>query len=143
MTNKLLFGSSVLMTIIHYINLFKYNPKNDLLVYVYIISLITSIINHGLGHIIFKKIDRTVIRIAFFINIYLVLNIYNDTKNKYIIENALFLIIFSGLLYFLTKYIISKNNNKKTVYYIPHLLSHIFITIANIILIKEYFNNNK
>ena len=141
MTNPLLFGSSILATVIHYISFFKYNPNHSLLEYSYIFGLITSIINHGLSHKTFKILDRATITTVFFINLYLIQNIYKVTNNKYIIENAFIMIIMSVIMFFLTKIIDIKKN--KRIKYIPHLISHILVTFTNIILIQEYSKKNK
>jgi hypothetical protein len=135
MTNLLLFSSSILCTCIHYIGFFLYNPKNSLLEYSYIFSLITSIINHGLKHDLFKLIDRIIISASFFINIFFLRKIYVSTKNKYLIENAFIIMIFSVFMFFLSKIIDNKKNK-----YIPHAIAHILITLTNLILIKEYSN---
>ena len=136
MTNPLLLSSSMFSTILHYISFFKYNPKYALLEYSYIFSLITSILNHGLSHISFKIVDRIVVSTTFFINLYLINKIYKITKNKYIIENAFFIMILATMMFFLTKFIDIEKDKK--IKYIPHALAHILITITNIILIKSY-----
>jgi hypothetical protein len=106
MTNPLLFGSSIFMTVFHYIGLHKYNPKNDLLIYCILFGLITSILNHGLSHSIFKYLDRCMMLIAFFINIYFTTKIYLKKKDKYHVENIYILIIFAVILFFITKVIL-------------------------------------
>jgi hypothetical protein len=141
MTNPLLFSSSIFATIAHYISFFKYNPNYSLLEYSYIFALTTSIINHGLTHKAFKIIDRATITTVFFINLYLINNIYKVTNNKYIIENAFIMTIMSVIMFFLTKIIDIKRDKK--IKYIPHLISHILITFTNIILIQEYSKKNK
>lgn len=139
MTNPLLFGSSIGMTIFHYIGLYKYNPKNDLLIYSILFGLITSILNHGLSHSIFKYLDRFMMIFACLINIYFTTTIYLKKKDKYYVENIYFLIVFAVVMFFITKFILK--SGKKSINYIPHIFAHIIITIANILLFKE-FNKN-
>ncbi len=139
MTNPLLFGSSIGMTIFHYIGLHKYNPKNDLLIYSILFGLITSILNHGLSHYIFKYLDRCMMILACLINIYFTTTIYLKKKDKYYVENIYFLIVFAVIMFIITKIILK--TGKKSINYIPHIFAHIFITIANILLFKE-FNKN-
>ncbi len=142
MANKLLLTSTIIMVIIHYINLYKYNSKNtDILVYSILFGLITSLLNHGLSHNIFKILDRTMMVIAFFINIYFSGKIYSKIKNKYHIENAYLLTIFAVLLFLCTKFLLK--SGKITINYIPHLFAHILITIANSLLLREYYLLNK
>lgn len=136
MANPILFGSSIFSTIIHYIGLLKFKPNNYLMEYSYISGLLTSIINHGMSHIFFKILDRITITILFFINIYLLNKIYKITKNRYIIENCFFIMILSVIMFLITKILNIKN--EKNIKYIPHLLSHILITITNLILMHEY-----
>jgi len=139
MTNPILFVSSIGMTVFHYIGLHKYNPKNDLLIYCILFGLITSILNHGLSHSIFKYLDRFMMFFAFFINIYFTTKIYLKKKNKYHIENIYLLIILAVILFFVTKFILK--SGKILINYVPHLLAHILITMANILLIREYDSN--
>ena len=139
MTNPLLFGSSIGMTIFHYIGLHKYNPKNDLLIYSVLFGLTTSILNHALSHSIFKYLDRSMMIIAFFINIYFTTKIYLKKKDKYYVENIYLLIIFAVILFFITKVILKSGKNPTN--YIPHISAHFIITIANILLFKESNKN--
>ena len=139
MTNPLLFGSSIGMTIFHYIGLYKYNPKNNLLIYCILFGLITSILNHGLSHYIFKYLDRGMMFFAFFINIYFTTKLYSKKKDRYHIENIYLLIIFAVIMFFITKVILK--SGKQFTNYIPHIIAHITITIANILLFKESNKN--
>ena len=139
MTNPLLFSSSICMTIFHYIGLHKYNPKNDLLIYFILFGLITSILNHGLSHSIFKYLDRSMMVLAFLINIYFTTKVYLKTKDKYYVENIYFLIVLAVILFFITKLILK--SGKKPLNYTPHVLAHIIITIANVLLFKELNKN--
>ena len=141
MTNLLLFISSIFSTCIHYIGFFKYNPNYPFLEYFYIFGIITSILNHGLSHNFFKILDRTIITILFFVNIYFFRKIYVLSKNKYLIENAFFIMILSVCMFFLSK-ILDIEKNKK-IKYIPHALAHIIVTISNLIVMKEYSKINK
>ncbi len=142
MANKLLLTSTIVMVIIHYISLYKYNSKNtNILIYSILFGLITSLLNHGLSHNIFKMLDRSMMVIAFFINIYFFGKIYSKIKDKYHIENAYLLTICAVLLFFCTKFLLK--SGKLTVNYIPHLFAHILITIANSILLREYYLLNK
>jgi hypothetical protein len=142
MANKLLLTSTIIMVIIHYISLYKYNSKNtDLLIYSILFGLITSLLNHGLSHNVFKILDRTMMVIAFFINIYFSGKIYSKIKDKYHIENAYLLTIFAVLLFFCTKFLLK--SGKLTVNYIPHLFAHIIISIANGLILREYYLLNK
>ena len=141
MTNAILFGSSIIMTFFNYIGLYKYNPKNDLLIYCILFGLITSILNHGLTHYIFKYLDRGMMILGFLINMYFTTKIYLKKRNnydKYYVENIYFLIVFAVIMFFITKVLLK--SGKVLINYIPHLIAHVIITIANILLFKE---NNK
>ena len=147
MTNPILFTSSIFMSIIHYIGLHKYNPKNDLLIYCILFGLITSILNHGLTHYIFKYLDRGMMILGFLINMYFTTKIYlkktnkydkYDKYHKYYVENIYFLILFAVIMFFITKVLLK--SGKVLINYIPHLIAHVIITIANILLFSL---NNK
>ncbi len=128
------------MSYSHILSLFLYNPYNPLLVFLYILGMFTSIINHGTKSEFVKYVDRLTMCIGFFIDLYFIREIYINTKSNKTIIIILILLISSVSLFFLSKLI--KNNkldsDKLFVANFLHSCAHICISITHIFIIKEY-----
>ena len=133
MTNKILYISSLILAIVHYIVAYLYyNPKKNILLLVISFGLITSIINHKVTCHYAKIIDRIMMIIGFIYNLFIISNILNSV----FMQNLCYLLLLlSVLLYLLNKkYIL--NNKSKNIYSLDilHVLSHFILTINHIIL---------
>ncbi len=137
-TSTLLFKSTIIMTTGHLAALYIYNPYSHLMIYTHLFGGITSILNHGLKHDLFKYLDRTTMIFAFCIDLFLIGKIYKKSKNKFNMHNIMALLIFATLLYFSAKTIQKKYPND-IIKRVPHAIAHIIITIAHILLIREYW----
>lgn len=132
MANQLLFKSSIFCTIIHILFSFLHNYNNLLLTTTVIAGSITSLLNHGLSFFILKFIDRFIMIICFFSNIYNIKNILNILKKKI----CYFLLLIAAFLYLLTKTVI-KNTNiylKNSM----HISAHLIVATIHVILMSEY-----
>jgi hypothetical protein len=76
---------------------------------------------------------------TFLILIYFTTGLYVLNDHKYYVENIYILIVLAVIMFFITKVLLK--SGKEKINYIPHLIAHITITIANILLFKE-FNKN-
>ena len=152
--NLVLFNSSIIMSYSHILSLFLYNPYNPLMIFLYVLGMFTSIINHGTKSEIMKYIDRLTMFFGFFIDLYFIRQIYINTKSNKAIIVILILLISSTTLYFLSKLVksnikhtddinhIDENVDEKTeklfVGNFLHSCAHICISITHIFIIKEY-----
>jgi len=112
MSNKILFISSILCSIVHFYFIFYYFYKIYYYMYVHVIlSLYTSILNHYSTSCFYKWWDR----ITIFISVIIDYNLYKETKYLYFLYMCV-------IFYFLEKLNVYKKN-------CFHILSHIFGTI--------------
>jgi hypothetical protein len=129
--NVILFRSSLICSLIHIYYIIDYFPisNNTFLLLIYS-GILSSIMNHSYNKYYIQLIDRIIMHIGIWYNIYLlyVLNMYID----------IFLMFFCGYLYILSRYLNYKNKIKKNIYEIPHVLSHFLLTYIHINLIKYY-----
>jgi hypothetical protein len=129
--NIILFRSSILCTLIHNIFIIKYFPiyNNTFLLLLYI-GMYTSIINHANNNKYLQIIDRIVMHIGILYNKYLLykLELYYD----------LILLNICGYLYLLSRFIKYKNNIRKNIHEIPHVLSHLLLTYIHIKILYIY-----
>lgn len=99
---------------------YKYNQYYNILYFFIIISIITSILNHGLKSDFYKYLDRYIITISTLIFIYYILLINNiETKILYIIIIAI--AIYCYKFSKLSNILLDKN--------ILHALAHFLVTI--------------
>ncbi len=134
--NNKLFNSSVIMSIAHYVGLFIYNPHEPILVITYIIGSLTSIINHYFNKNIlandgFMHLDRVVMIIGFFIDLYFIRKIYLTSKNRQIAKLIVILLIVSIIIYFLSK------QYDRYMAYTMHQFIHILVTLTHLLMLKE------
>lgn len=141
--NNKLFNSSIIMSIAHYIGLYIYNPHEPILVITYITGSITSLLNHYFSRNIFNgdgfmHLDRIVMIIGFFIDLYFIRIIHLTSKNRQIVKLIFLLLTICIIIYFLSsKY---KNlYNQYTEYngYIMHQFIHILVTVIHLLMLKE------
>ncbi len=134
--NNKLFNSSIIMAIAHYVGLFIYNPYEPILAITYIIGSITSILNHYFNKNIlesdgFMHLDRLVMIIGFFIDLYFIRMIYKSSKNRQIAKLIVILLIVCIIIYFLSKRYTSYMK------YTMHQFIHILATITHLLMLKE------
>jgi hypothetical protein len=141
--NNKLFNSSIIMSIAHYVGLFTYNPHEPILVITYIVGSLTSIINHYFNkkeiiHEGFMHLDRIIMILGFFIDLYFIRIIYLTSKNRQIVKLILILLIVCVIIYFIIK-IYENNSCSYNNYsrYSMHQFIHILITITHLLMLKE------
>jgi hypothetical protein len=129
--NLILFRSSLVCSIIHISYIIYYFPisNNTFLLLIYS-GILSSIINHSRCNYYIQLVDRIIMHIGIWYNIYLLyeLNMYFD----------IFLMFLCGYLYILSRYLNYKNKIKKNIYEIPHVSSHFLLTYIHINLIQYY-----
>lgn len=148
MTNLILLNSTLIMTYSHILSFILYNPFNPLLVFIYILGIYTSIINHGTKVVLMKYIDRSTMFLGFFLDLYFIREIYLNNKNKKTIIIILVLLILSTSFFFLSKFIKNKKDNNidgdnddDNIMFIGncfHSCAHIFISLTHVYIIREY-----
>ena len=133
MVNIILFKSSICVALIHIYYYLNYQVNSKILQINIVLGLLLSILNHGLTFDIIKKIDRNFMKIGFLINYYLLSNIDLDIVfiYKIILINAVF-------LYYFSKYLEHTKKYTNIIIVIPHILSHLCITLVNIFLIISF-----
>jgi len=138
--NITLFYSSLYFTFIHYFFL-NFKPINNIyyinnINYYITLGLISSILNHGLTNNFFVYFDRIIMIINFFVMNYSIIKTFYKL-NHYKLLICYILLYLSTYLYYYSKNIIKYNKiNKINNNY--HLLSHLFISINNIIILLTY-----
>ena len=137
--NNKLFNSAIIMSVAHYVGLFIYNPYEPILVITYIVGSLTSILNHYFNkheiiHEGFMHLDRVVMILGFFIDLYFIRVIYLTSKNRQIAKLIVILLIVSIIIYFL-----SKNYKIYGSYmgYTMHQFIHILVTITHLFMLQE------
>lgn len=148
MTNPILLKSSLILGMIHLITIFivnytkEYNEHRQLLIYNVLAGIFTSILNHSTTSIISKWLDRGMMVIGIYNDIYLITFIPNpNPTNVYHNMNQLFSYYFLSLsiLSFLFSKRISKtkhefDSNPFLLQMSFHITSHILLTITHIIM---------
>jgi len=124
MSNIILFKSSLVLSLIHYIVYLYYKPNNIILLYIFIIGLGASILNHLMTNELIKFIDRIVMLLAAIIESIIIIKL--DLTNQ--------LICFSFLKGAIILYIFAKLYKKTII----HALAHILLTMNHIILMRYY-----
>lgn len=129
MVNVILYKSSVICSILHYIGYIVFKPNNQLLLLMTTLGLFTSLWNHAVTCNIAKYADRITMCLCLLLNLYIIHTVYNI----YVQLTCINLLIISICLY-----LYSKINNVVR----AHLLSHLFLTINHLVLM-EYFSNSR
>ena len=134
-----LFYSAIIMSIAHYIGILAYNPYSPLLVTTYIVGSITSILNHYFNkheiiHEGFMHLDRIVMIIGFFVDLYFIRLIYLTSKNRQVVKLILILLFVTICIYFNSLY---HKENIRHMGYRMHQLIHIIVTLVHLIMLKE------
>jgi hypothetical protein len=136
---KLLY-SAIILAMAHYIGILLYNPYSPLLVTTYIVGSITSILNHYFNkeevlHEGFMHLDRIVMIIGFFIDLYFIRIIYLTSKNRQVAKLILILLLVVTSIYFYSLYY--KGSLIKHVGYNMHQFIHICVTLVHLVMLKE------
>lgn len=122
--NLILYKSSCYSFYIHFLCFLIFGNNNNILFIIINFGLLTSILNHGYTNNILKYADRIMMIISALYYLYFIYNI----------NNLLYILLILSILLFL----FAKKINDKRFSNISHILSHIALTILNIILIIYY-----
>ena len=128
MTNPVLLQSSMVCTFLHIITLINFPNVSPFYGFILTRGCLSSIYNHGSSNEFAKWYDRTVMRESFFVDLFFMLKTNTlDTAGTFM--------VLAAILYFFSKLIqhIYKQVDPFTDFL--HLMAHIGITIAHIIVI--------
>lgn len=127
MVNVILYKSSVICTILHFIGYMVFKPNNNLLLATIILGLFTSLWNHTVTCNIAKYADRVMMIIGYILNFYIIYTL----QDKYLALLCLHFLHYAVFCYF---------NSKMFNLVMEHVNSHFLLTINHLFLM-EYFSN--
>jgi hypothetical protein len=141
--NIYLLSSAIISGFIHVLFLYVYYPTSNIILPAYYsIGILTSLLNHGLTNKFFTILDRSIMSIGLFVDIYFVENIPNKHSDvpfstRVCVYTGIFVAAFS---YFFTKLLIYERRDDTTDYfiYIPHFMAHACLTATHCTLIILY-----
>lgn len=131
MVNKILFRSSIINALFCLYFLKQAKKINTLNLYMILLGSCTSIWNHSTTSILAQTIDRTVMRIGVFVDIYLILFI-----SDYSIQLLCFYLLSGAIgLYLISKLVIYISCETTELSNFFHVMSHIYITLVHAMII--------
>jgi predicted membrane protein len=139
MTNFVLFLSSVFITFIHVAAQLRYQQSNFVLTVTMACGCVTSVWNHGVTSSIAKAVDRLMMWIGFFSNLYTISRVH-DNMRRYA---CLITLLAAVLLYVVAKSCIAlsrrhqKQEESNRLSDLPHILAHFSLTITHILLMES------
>ena len=156
--NIYLLSSSIIFGLLHVLFIYIFYPISNIILPAYcLIGILTSILNHGLTNKFLTIIDRLIMSLGLFVDIYFAENI----PNKHSVLVSVFRIhlsrrvcIYTGIFaaafsYFFTKLLIKESflvihrgkgrrDTPNYFRYIPHFMAHAILTATHCTLIILY-----
>lgn len=140
MGNYVLFVSSLSLAILHGIAQLWFRQKNEILTTTISCGIATSIWNHGVTSRVAKLIDRGMMWVGFFSNLYSIAKL----EDTYTYCSCLATLFLAGILYiaaklFTSRHVVSKVDCLKHIGpNIPHVLAHLTLTLTHVMLMRAH-----